>query len=418
MKLLVFAHTPPPHHGQSRMIQLLLDGLGGDRGQPRPLAPSTLSPGGGAPGTGGIECYHVNARVSEDLADAGTARWIKVPRLLGHCAQAIWRRWRWGVRVFYYVPAPPKRASLYRDWLVMLCCRPFFRKRVFHWHAVGLGEWLERQAAPWERWLGHQLLDGASLAIVLSKFSRTDAERFRPRRIEVVTNGIADPCPDFAGSVAPRRAARLAARRKLLEGGTPSPAGLVPAGEQPETVQVLFLAHCTRDKGLFDTVEGVRLANRELAARRLPLHLNLVVVGGFVTTEERLEFDRILDETGAADWVRYAGFVQEPEKLALLRDADLFCFPTYFANEGQPANLIEAMAFGLPAVVTRWRAVPEFIPEGYAGLIEPRQPGQVAAALLALLTEDGARFRDVFMTHFTLDTHLKALAAAIRTCDG
>jgi glycosyltransferase involved in cell wall biosynthesis len=76
------------------------------------------------------------------------------------------------------------------------------------------------------------------------------------------------------------------------------------------------------------------------------------------------------------------------------------------------------MAFGLPAVVTRWRAVPEFIPEGYAGLIEPRQPGQVAAALLALLTEDGARFRDVFLTHFTLDTHLKALAAAIRTCDG
>ena len=30
MKLLVFAHTPPPHHGQSYMVQLMLDGFGGD----------------------------------------------------------------------------------------------------------------------------------------------------------------------------------------------------------------------------------------------------------------------------------------------------------------------------------------------------------------------------------------------------
>ena len=29
MKLLVFAHTPPPHHGQSYMVQLLLAGFGG-----------------------------------------------------------------------------------------------------------------------------------------------------------------------------------------------------------------------------------------------------------------------------------------------------------------------------------------------------------------------------------------------------
>ena len=31
MKLLVFAHTPPPHHGQSYMVQLMLEGFGGDR---------------------------------------------------------------------------------------------------------------------------------------------------------------------------------------------------------------------------------------------------------------------------------------------------------------------------------------------------------------------------------------------------
>jgi len=30
MKLLVYAHTPPPHHGQSYMVQLMVHGFGGD----------------------------------------------------------------------------------------------------------------------------------------------------------------------------------------------------------------------------------------------------------------------------------------------------------------------------------------------------------------------------------------------------
>ena len=35
--------------------------------------------------------------------------------------------------------APGKRAALYRDWVVMVLCRPFFRQVIHHWHAVGLG---------------------------------------------------------------------------------------------------------------------------------------------------------------------------------------------------------------------------------------------------------------------------------------
>ena len=53
--------------------------------------------------------------------------------------------------------------DLYRDWLVMVCCRPFFRHLIFHWHAVGLGEWLDHQARPFERRLSHALLERALL---------------------------------------------------------------------------------------------------------------------------------------------------------------------------------------------------------------------------------------------------------------
>ena len=40
-------------------------------------------------------------------------------------------------------PAPGKHSALYRDWLVMLLCRPFFKRLVLHWHAAGLAKWLE-----------------------------------------------------------------------------------------------------------------------------------------------------------------------------------------------------------------------------------------------------------------------------------
>ena len=110
MKLLVFAHTPPPHHGQSYMVQLMLAGFGGDRR--RQAQPAT----DGGPTRGlGVECYHVNARLSKKLEDIGEMRLGKFVLLLGYCLQAIWCRFRYGVDTFYYIPAPGKRSALYRD---------------------------------------------------------------------------------------------------------------------------------------------------------------------------------------------------------------------------------------------------------------------------------------------------------------
>src|SRR5881397_3552905 len=136
MKLLVFAHTPPPHHGQSYMVQLMLAGFGGDwrrDGKTPEKAGCTF----------GIDCYHVNARLSQKLEDIGDLRIGKFILLLGYCAQAVWCRFRYGVRNFYYIPAPGKRSALYRDWFVMLLCRRFFKRVILHWHAAGLAKWLE-----------------------------------------------------------------------------------------------------------------------------------------------------------------------------------------------------------------------------------------------------------------------------------
>ena len=46
-------------------------------------------------------------------------------------------------------------------------------------------------------------------------------------------------------------------------------------------------------------------------------------------------------------------------KNRVLREADLLCFPTYYAAEVIPTVIIDAMAYGLPVVSTEWRGVPE-----------------------------------------------------------
>lgn len=364
-----------------------------------------------------IECYHVNVRLSKQLGDIGDMRLGKFVLLLFYCLQAIWCRFRHGVENFYYVPAPGKRSALYRDWLVMLLCRPFFKRVILHWHAAGLAKWLETSAQIRSRSCTYNLMKAVDLSIVLSRYNRADAEKLLPKKIAVVSNGIPDPCPAFERDVLPARKARLAARRKLISGGTLTEDEQSRAGGDPQIVRVLYLAHCTRQKGAFDAMVGVALANQKLAQQRSPISLQLTVTGSQVTPADRAEFQHLMKDAAVSSCVHYVGFVAGAQKTSLLRMADIFCFPTFYPNENQPVNLIEAMAFGLPVLTTRWRSLPEIFPVNYPGLVEVRSPVQIAGRLLELLTEDGEALRDLFLKNFTLDNYLSSLANAFHSIE-
>ena len=370
MKLLVFAQVPPPPLGQSFGVQRMLAGWGGDfRKKQRRLEPSHPS---------GIDCYHVNARLSRDLHDLGTFRAGKFFLLLGFCLQAIWCRFRYGVGTFYYIPAPGKRATLYRDWMVLLICRPFFPKIIFHWHAAGLAEWLQTAATPRMRRFTYRLMKNADLSIVQSAFNRRDAEAFSARRIAVIPTGLPDPCPDFDQTLLARRRARARALRECLAGGSTAP------GDADGVVRVLFLSHCMREKGLFDAVEGVALANEKLSASQSRLRFQLRLIGPFLSPAEEAELHELIHHRRLEQTVEFLGFVSEARKAQAFREADLFCFPTYYHAESFGAVVVEAMAFGLPTVATRWRSIPEILPPDYPGLVDPKSPSQIAEALQRL----------------------------------
>ena len=72
--------------------------------------------------------------------------------------------------------------------------------------------------------------------------------------------------------------------------------------------------------------------------------------------------------------VTYAGFVFGPAKQRILTESDCFCFPTYYYAESFGLVLVEAMAFGLPVITTRWRSIPELLPQDYPGFVDIRSP--------------------------------------------
>ncbi len=259
---------------------------------------------------------------------------------------------------------------------------------------------------------------------MLAESNRRDAEALGARRIEVVPNGIPDPCPDFESTVLPRRIARAKHHAALASGTAANSPASSEAGVDAGTFRVCFIGLCSRSKGLFDAVEAVALLHQRLRERASALRVRLTVAGSFANAETRAEFDArvaradVQDESGQI--VEWIGFVDAAARDRLLRESDCLCFPTYYEAESFGLVVVEAMACGLPVVATRWRAIPELLPRGVAFLVEPKSPAGLADAFESVLREppDVQSLRRAYLARFTVEFHVATAAAALKSYDG
>jgi glycosyltransferase involved in cell wall biosynthesis len=393
-RILVFAHVPPPHHGQSVMVQVLLDGLRADSR---------------------FEVHHVDARVSDTMTDIGSFRPQKFVRLFQCILQAWWIRLRHGRMAFYYVPAPAKKSAIMRDWVVMALCRPLFPELILHWHAYGLGEWAAA-GKDWMRKLTRLALGKADLSMVLNNYNKRDAEVFAPKRVEVVPNGIVDLFPDYETVLALKRRDRAAVLKALA--ATAGKESRV-AGEQPaklEPVRFLFLGHLIESKGVFVAIEATTLANEQLRTAKAAWRAHLTLAGSFAAEEEKARvlaaIDRVNVDAGEeGPCVLLAGFLDSGQKKSALDKADCLVFPTFYEIEAQPLVLFEAMSAGLSVITTSWRGVPEGLPEGYPWLVSPRSAAELSRAMMDLPGHDWSTvLRGRYSELCTMARHVERMA--------
>jgi phosphatidylinositol alpha-1,6-mannosyltransferase len=91
---------------------------------------------------------------------------------------------------------------------------------------------------------------------------------------------------------------------------------------------------------------------------------------------------------GLDDVVRFLGYVPWQEMPALYAAVDLFVLPSY--NEGMSVALLEAMASGLPVVVTPTGGTEELM-DGNGLLVPWADPAALAGALARLLSSPETR---------------------------
>jgi glycosyltransferase involved in cell wall biosynthesis len=102
------------------------------------------------------------------------------------------------------------------------------------------------------------------------------------------------------------------------------------------------------------------------------------------------ETRRLAADLGLERTVMFAGFRSDAQRL--LAELDVFTLSSTY--EGLPIALVEAMALGRPAVVTRVGGTPEVLADGAQGLlVPPRDPAALAAGLLRLLGDPALRAR-------------------------
>lgn len=155
-----------------------------------------------------------------------------------------------------------------------------------------------------------------------------------------------------------------------------------PAEEAPAEVRAVFVGAVGRRKGVGDLIDALRLVDG------LPCD----IVGG--AGPEGADVEAALREAGAdlvaAGRLVFHGHLEPDGTLAVLRRAAIFVLPSH--SEALSVALLEAMACGLPAVVTDVGAVGERVVRAGCGIvIRPGDVDGLAAALRRLAGDPAAR---------------------------
>lgn len=147
--------------------------------------------------------------------------------------------------------------------------------------------------------------------------------------------------------------------------------------------RLLFIGRLVHRKGAPILLE----AFSRLRAERCDLVLDVAGEG-----PQRRDLERLVEERGLADVVRFLVLLDEAGVAKALQAADLLVVPSL--SEGLPVVIMEAMASGVPVVASRVDGIPELVRDGETGLlVPPSDPDALADAIARLMADSVSRDR-------------------------
>ncbi len=330
--ILLVGQTPPPYHGQAVVTAMLFDHDWRDLK---------------------VQCLRM--AYSENIESVGK---FSIGKLV-HLTYLIFKTW-WIVlskrpKVFYYLPASANKAPVIRDIIYLSAVRWCFSKTVFHYHAAGLPKYLDSIGVLGK--IAKKIYAHADLSIDVIETAPPTGSFFKSDANTVVRNGV-----------------------DIL---------LIPRIRQSDGVfQILFVGLLSEGKGVMQMVETAKkLKERDFS-------FQFRVVGDWSCDVFRGQVKAEIEKDQLRDHFQFMGPLSGKEKWQTYADADCFLFPSHYEAETFGLVLVEAMAFSLPLVTTRWRGIPKVVEgEDCAILCDIQAPEQFASAINDLAKDEGRRIK-------------------------
>ncbi len=228
-----------------------------------------------------------------------------------------------------------------------------------------LNEWGMTHRRPWLKrasfhLLERRILKHAAVVHYTSHQERREAETLGVTGISaVIPNGLPDSLPEGFSGAFRRRYPQLRGRRIIL-----------------------FLSRLDQKKGL-------DLLLRAFADLRRKAPDAILVIAGGGRDEFIEELKAETRTLGIAEEILWTGFLTGEDKQAAFADAVMYVLPSYSENFG--IAVAEAMAAGLPVVVSDQVGIHNDIVEAAAGLVVRCEVGDLTQTMLRLLNDPALR---------------------------
>jgi glycosyltransferase involved in cell wall biosynthesis len=288
----------------------------------------------------------------------------------------------------YFTVAESVAGNL-KDLLIYLCLLGRLDTTYIHLHGGAGMRLLLSQRHPWLRRINGFFLKRLAGVIVLGERLESIYDNLvAPDRLHVVRNFAPDD------TFVP-----LAQLQKKLSNREP--------------IRILYLSNLLPGKGYIDLLAAVKLL-----PSRILQDLQIDFAGGFETESDHKAF---LEAIKDVPQVKYHGTVQGEIKKQLLKQAHIFCLPTYYPYEGQPISILEAYASGCAVVTTDHSGIFDIFTPGVNGLeVEKKKPQSIAAAITTL-TMDSRQLRKYCLVNartvrleYRIEKHLQQLRGVLQ----
>jgi glycosyltransferase involved in cell wall biosynthesis len=246
-----------------------------------------------------------------------------------------------------YICFAPTGFAYYRDCLYVLMAKVFRVPAILHLHGRGLPD---MRKSKWLAALQKKVFKNQTL-ILLGESLRTEVDGLHCKSV-IIRNCIAN------------------------DAFVPPPTKL---WTPHDPTRLLWLSNLFHAKG----IETLLAACLILRAQGLAFDLTIAGAEGDLT---KADLSSLLDLYQMRAAATCLGSVSGAAKKATFEKADLFVFPSHYANEAQPLVVLEAMAANVPVITSDIATLPEYVLDDETGrLCPPKNPEKLANAIITAI---------------------------------